>query len=225
MMFSQPVTVGMSSTIVAPLQPLRLDIDVAVLERDLRAHRLEPLQVLIDRPRADRAPAGHRHARPPVARDQRPEHEHARAHRLHQVVRRLELGLLLAGRRRDRERRAFVARLDVPAEHAQQLRHRPHVGELRDVLERRRPRRQQRRRQQRQRGVLGAADRDLAGRGARRLRRRSCPYGTCVRSTLTGSTYGGGARIPYFFGVVTGPAGAGAMQAQALRPSSHRSRC
>ena len=56
----------------------------------LRAHRLQALEVLIDRARADRAAARQRHARAAVARDQRPEHQHGRAHRLDQLVGRLD---------------------------------------------------------------------------------------------------------------------------------------
>ena len=70
----------MSGTDRRAAQPLALDVDVpVVIERDLRAHRLEPLEVLIDRPRSDVAPARHRHPRPPVPRHQWPEHEHALA--------------------------------------------------------------------------------------------------------------------------------------------------
>ena len=60
--------------------------DVAVLEVDLGAHRLEPLDVLVDRPQADRAAAGQRHARLAAAGEQRPEHEDRGAHRLDELV-------------------------------------------------------------------------------------------------------------------------------------------
>ena len=162
MRFSLPVTVGMSSTIVAPRSRLRLDLDVAVLERDLGAHRLEALQVLIDRARADRAAAGQRDARAAVARDERAEHEHARAHRLDELVRRLELGLLLARSAARSRARAVVRASTVQPSMRSSFAIVAHVGELRDVLERRRARRQERRGEERQRRVLRAADRNLA---------------------------------------------------------------
>ena len=85
--FSVPVTVTMSNTMVAPRRrPVR--VDVAVLEVDGRAHRLEALDVLVDRPQSDRAAAGQRHARLAAAREQRPERQDRRAHRLDQLVRR-----------------------------------------------------------------------------------------------------------------------------------------
>ncbi len=63
--------------------------DVPALEAYRAAHRLEALEMLVDGPRADRASAGERHPRAAEARDERPEHENARAHLLHQLVGRL----------------------------------------------------------------------------------------------------------------------------------------
>ena len=71
------------------------------------------------RARANGAAAGHRDARAAIARDERAQHEHARAHRLHELVGRLELGLLLAARCGDRQLAALGAGLGIPAEHAQ----------------------------------------------------------------------------------------------------------
>jgi hypothetical protein len=144
------------------LQPLALDVDVAVIEDDLGAHRGEPLQVLIDRPRADGAAARLRHPGPTEARDQRAEHHDRRAHGLHQIVGRLELGLLR--RRRADDHRALA--LDLAAELAQELGHGRHVLQLRDVLERAGPAGQERRGHHRQRGVLGAADGDVSNQAA-----------------------------------------------------------
>jgi len=62
----------------------------------------------------------------------------------------------------DDERIALVLSLGRPAEHAKQLRHRPHVGELGHVAIGRRARRQQSGSEQRQRRVLRTADRNLA---------------------------------------------------------------
>ncbi len=61
-------------------------IDVAVLEVDRRAHRLQALHVLVDGAQADRAAARQRHARLAAAREQWPQRKDRRAHRLHQFV-------------------------------------------------------------------------------------------------------------------------------------------
>ena len=78
----------MSNTMVRARAAASPRIDVAVLEVDRRAHRLEALDVLVDRPQADRAAAGQRNARLAGAREQRSQREDRRAHRLHQLVRR-----------------------------------------------------------------------------------------------------------------------------------------
>ena len=64
----------------------------------------------VDGPRADRAAAGRRDARAPVAREQRPEHEERGAHRLHEVVRRLGERRRRAARPRRRGRRGSARR-------------------------------------------------------------------------------------------------------------------
>jgi hypothetical protein len=90
--FSVPVTVTMSVVMRAPFsRPRRAGArdDVAVLDMDRGAHRLQTLDVLVDRTRADRAAAGQRHPRFAEAREQRAEHEDRRAHRLDQLVGRL----------------------------------------------------------------------------------------------------------------------------------------
>ena len=113
-------------------QPLaRVAVDVAVRRASIsRAHRLEALEVLVDRPRADRAAAGQRHARPAVARDQRPEHEHRRAHRLDQLV-----GRLVTRRRPSvSTARDALARVDdVAPRRVEQPPHRAHVAQRGDV--------------------------------------------------------------------------------------------
>jgi hypothetical protein len=136
-----------------------------VLERDLGAHRGEALEVLVDRAGADRAAAGQRHAAVAVARDQRPEDEHAGAHRLDQLVRRLVVALAARRLRRRLDPAQVLGRLgvDLAAEVAQQLAHRRDVLQPRDVAEGRGARGQERRGQQGERGVLGAADLDLPG--------------------------------------------------------------
>ena len=68
--FSVPVTVD-SRRRSRRRAARRFGDHVAVLDADLGAQRLEALQVLIDRPRADRAAARQRHLGATVARDQR----------------------------------------------------------------------------------------------------------------------------------------------------------
>jgi hypothetical protein len=51
-------------------EPRRGRLDIAVVERELGAERAQALQVLIDRPHADRAAAGLGHARGAEAREQ-----------------------------------------------------------------------------------------------------------------------------------------------------------
>jgi transcriptional regulator with GAF, ATPase, and Fis domain len=63
---------------------------------------------------------------------------------------------------RRREGHRSLALVDGPAERAQELAHGANVRELRHVLERGGAARQQRSDQQRKRGILGAADRNLA---------------------------------------------------------------
>ena len=70
------------------LQPPRARADVAAFDADVRAHRLQPGDVNVHRPRADGAAAGQRDVRLAEARHQRAEHEDGRAHRLHELVRR-----------------------------------------------------------------------------------------------------------------------------------------
>ncbi len=53
---------------------------------DLGAQRREALEVLVDRPHADGAAAGQRNPRVAAAGEQRPQHQHARAHGLDQLV-------------------------------------------------------------------------------------------------------------------------------------------
>jgi alkylated DNA nucleotide flippase Atl1 len=85
-------TDGKSSRIFAPRRPFGLGLDIAFGDADARTHLLEAGQVQVDRARADRAAAGRRHAGAPEPREQRAEHEERRAHRLHELVRRVDGG-------------------------------------------------------------------------------------------------------------------------------------
>jgi hypothetical protein len=60
--------------------------DVAAAELDLGAHRLQALEVLVDRARSDLAAAWQRDLGAAVAGEQRAEHEDARAHLLDELV-------------------------------------------------------------------------------------------------------------------------------------------
>ena len=64
----------------------RLGDDVAGLDVDLGAERLQRLDEEIDRPRADGAAAGERHLRLAHARQQRADHPEARAHARDELV-------------------------------------------------------------------------------------------------------------------------------------------
>ena len=109
-------------------------LDIAAVELDRRAQALQSLDVEIDRPRADGAAARQRHARLPIPRDERPQHQHRGAHLAHEIV----------GRRgRDdapRVERQHLARLvlalgaahgDGDAVLDQEMRHRGDVGDAR----------------------------------------------------------------------------------------------
>ena len=82
-----------------PRQTRRLGVDVTVIEIDLRAHRQQALDVLIDRPQPDGASSGQRYARLAAPREQRAEREYRRPHRLHHLVRRQRPVDLLRGKR------------------------------------------------------------------------------------------------------------------------------
>ncbi len=68
------------------LEALGFGVDVAVFDGDLGAHRLQTLDVQIDRARADGTAAGQGHLGIAEARHQRPQHEDRRTHGLHHVV-------------------------------------------------------------------------------------------------------------------------------------------
>ncbi len=154
------------------LEPGRAGVDVAVRQIDLRAHRLQALDVLVDRPQADRAAAGQRHARLAGARDQRSEREDRRAHRLHELVRRERP----VDRRRVERHGAGLAGLHVDAHLREQRLHRLHVVQPRHVGERQRLGREQRRAQDRQ-ARRSSRPRRALRRGARhRLRSAACPW-------------------------------------------------
>ena len=170
--FSVPVTVTMSNTNARAVQARRARVDVAVLEVDLGAHRLQALDVLVDRPQADRAAAGQRHARLAAAREQRAERQDRRAHRLDELVRR-ERPVDACRVERQPSRVRWRRRLTPIC--ASSVLHRAHVVQLRDVGERQRLGRQERRAQDRQRRVLGAGHAHLAARAMAAFDDAACP--------------------------------------------------
>ncbi len=125
------------------------------------AHRFEPLEVLIDGTRADGAPAGERDLCVTEPRHERSEDEHARAHLLHELVRRLRTD---ARARLDVDHRS--GDLHVASEEPQERRRRVDVAQGGHVPEATRAVGQERRAEDGERRVLGAADLHGAAEGA-----------------------------------------------------------
>ena len=134
--------------------------DIAVFEIDAGAHRLETLDVKIDRAGADGAAAGQRNLRFAMTREQRPQHLEAGAHFADDIVGRqrgFDLGDMQAHRVALPQRGA-ASDVHADAELHQQIAHPADVGEARHVAQRHRLVGQQRRGHQFQRRILGAAD-------------------------------------------------------------------
>ncbi len=172
--------------------------DIAVLDTDVSAHRLQPQDVLVDRPRTDRAATGKRHACFTESRQQRAEHQDRCAHRLHQFVRRLER-VDAAGV----EQHGFVAAaLGTHPHVAQQPKRGFDIAQLWQVVEPQRVGREQCRTDLRERRVLGTGNPQLAFEPAsttyqkffhqRSICRRSSGGRTCrSRSMRRGEPPGG----------------------------------
>ena len=90
------------------------------------------LPMLIDRALTDRAAPGQRYARPPPAREQRPQHEDRRAHRFHELVWRYELA---DARSVDDDVAVALVRARLDTHPAQQLHRRLDVVEMRHVAQ------------------------------------------------------------------------------------------
>ena len=119
---------------------------------------LAQMGVKVDRPQADRAAAGQRHARFAAAREQRPQRQDRRAHRLHQLVRR-ERPVDASPRRASRAPRRASTRDAHLREQRRIVRTSFSRGTLVSVSG---SRREQRRAQDRQRRVLGAGNAHFA---------------------------------------------------------------
>ncbi len=140
-------------------QAFRPRADIAVFDDDLRAHRLQPVNVQVDRPGADGAAAGKGYFGLPEARHERSEHEDRSPHRLDQFVRGAPFG---DGRRVDLHVELFVE--GRPDAHALQQGYRGrHVLQLRHVANGDGLGRQQGAGKYRQRGVFSARHVDPAG--------------------------------------------------------------
>ncbi|MNT30693.1 hypothetical protein D3C72_1665010 [compost metagenome] len=139
------------------LQTAGAGVDEAVLDGDLGAHRLQALDVLVHRPRADAAAARQGDAGLAEARHQRPQHEDRRAHGLHQLVR--GLGRIDVG---GGQRGRGAVNVGPGAHLAQQLEHRARVLQVRHVVDGDGIGGQQAGAQDRQRRILGARNPDLA---------------------------------------------------------------
>ena len=135
--------------------------DVAALDGDVGAHRLQPRDVNVHRPRADRTAAGQRHVGAAEARYQRPEHQDRCAHGLDQVV-----GCEAFAHRRGVHLDAHALVDGHGGAHpAEQLDGGSHIVQMRNVADHHRIVGEQRCGEDRQSGVLGAGDAHLALEG------------------------------------------------------------
>ncbi|OPZ04165.1 MAG: hypothetical protein BWZ08_02755 [candidate division BRC1 bacterium ADurb.BinA292] len=141
---------------------------VAPLDLDLRSQRLEPAQVEIDRPGADRAPAGEAHPCPFQPRQHRAHHVGRGAHLAHHVVRRL---VVAETGRVDPHPVVFV--VNPGAQFAQHAGHRLDVAQVGHVAQGGCAVGQQAGNHQRQRGVLRPADVNFARKAAVALYQKS----------------------------------------------------
>jgi hypothetical protein len=139
-------------------QPPRARLDVAVLDVNVGAHRLQARHVDVHRAGSDGASAGERYVGGAEAREQGAEHQNRGAHGLHQLVGR---EMLLDARGVHLDAHLLVDR-ERDAHAAQQLDHGRDVLQMRHVRHRHRPVCQEAARENRQSGVLRARDADLA---------------------------------------------------------------
>ena len=113
----------------APSQALRPGLDKAVFDDDVGAHRLQPGDVEIDRPRADGAAARQGHVGLTEAGHQRAQDENRCPHGLDQFVGRLA-SIDVAGVDLDAQ---LIINRDLHAHHLQQRQHGRDVLEVRHI--------------------------------------------------------------------------------------------
>ena len=148
--------------------------DLPVLDAYDGTELLQPEDVHVQAPRADRVTTGQGHARAATSGDERTEHGDRCPQASYQLVGGLVLELLRHLDRRPPRRRlagrvrvAGIGDLDGAAELAEQLAHHRDVEDVRHVVDHRAPGREQRAGHQLQRGVLGPADVDRPGQRSR----------------------------------------------------------
>ena len=156
--FSVPVTVTISITMRAPLRRLGRARGYSRARCDLRAHRLQALDVQVDRARTDGAAARQRNARLAEARERRPQHQDGRAHGLHHLVGRLQH----RGLRRAQAHAVPLVQRHAHAHVAEQGQHGADVLQMRHVVEFQGSA-SAGGSQDRQRGILGAGNANLPG--------------------------------------------------------------
>ena len=132
--------------------------DVALLDADLGAHRLETFDVLIHRTQADRAPARQGNTRLPTPCHERPQRQNRSAHGFHELV---GCGRVREIRGPQLDAGAFV-HADGDAHAAEQVQHGRNVAQVRHVRHGERFRGEQRGAENRQGGVLRARYGDFA---------------------------------------------------------------
>ena len=142
-----------------PFEPLCRCLDIAMLQTDIRAESLQPFQMLVDGSGADGAAAGKRHPRPAVPGQKRPENQHRGAHGLDQIIGRLDI-VDRCGVDSDN----IAVPLDPGAERLQHLDGGVDVAQKRHIADLVHPWSKDCGTEDRQRCILGAADRHLAGK-------------------------------------------------------------
>ena len=101
-------------------------IHITMVDFDLRPHEPQRLDVLIDRPRTDRATSGKRHTGRSEPSDERPQNKDRGTHRAHKVVRSLRARHVV---RMDSDAvRAFAG--EGRAHARKKLSHRRHIGKF-----------------------------------------------------------------------------------------------
>ena len=121
-------------------------------------HRLQRLQMQIDRTRADGTTTGQRHLGPAIPRQHRPQHQNRGPHLAHDVIICAMAGQRMAGQR---QHLPVLQRRDLGPQTLQQGRHGADIRQPRRIGQGQRLIGQQRRRHQRQTGILGPRNRYL----------------------------------------------------------------